>query len=648
MSVDTSFAQQLARLRSRAEQLIANRKNQQRPDAYEPTREHVRDPARELHVHQVALELLVKDFDGLQRDLAECEQRDREPAESRRRLSALFRAVPDLVSVHDRDLRVVMSNWRGYEHLPDSRKRPGVHCYEAYMDRTTPCEPCRAMEVFRSGDGTSFEYTNPADGKTVLVSLFPVPDRFGNVQLVAAHLHDTTERRRAQDALRSSEERFRAVFQGARECIFIKDTDLRYTHVNPAVTQLLQRPASEIVGRRAEDIFGRETGMQISARSRRVLSGETVEYEQVRTIRGSALLFREVWTPLRDTAGAVIGVCGISRYEPEKDTPNRQAGFGQDDYPSHAMRETLAMAMHAARSEGVVLLQGESGSGKDYLARWIHSHSQRSRGPFFSINCAALPRELAESELFGHERGAFTGAGIRKKGQFELAEGGTILLNEVGELDLALQSKLLAFLDTNSFLRVGGQKTVSIDARLMAATHRRLHREVEEGRFLKPLYYRLNIFPIDMPPLRERKDDMPVLVEEILFQLAQEMQLPSLPRIEDEHLYSLSMYRWPGNVRELRNVLERSLMLWRSRGGRFQVSLPGADTMNRASDKKQWCHPITYVRGKTLRAVHDEVTRCLCEQALQDCGGKKAEAAKALGVSRDAFYRYVKKFKIQS
>ncbi len=579
-------------------------------------------------------------------DVTSLRQREQDLLDSPTLLNALFEAAPDLVSVHDRDLRVVLSNWKGVHSAPEEKRKIGVHCYEAYMNRAIPCEQCPTLEVFEAGKPKSFQFTNPVDGRTRQINLFPIPDESGNVRLVADHVTDITKLKRAEEALRSSEERFRALFEQTGACIFVMDTDLRYSNVNPAVTDLFDVSASEFIGRRAEDIYGAEIGKQIAERSSRSLAGDTVEYEQLRPIRGSLILFRDVWVPLKDNRGEIIGVCGISRYETERKVPIARSRTTIDDYPSKTMQDTLKMALHAARSDGVVILQGESGSGKDHLARWIHDHSPRASGPFFSINCAALPRELAESELFGHERGAFTGASVRKKGQLEMAEGGTILLNEVGELDLSLQSKLLAFLDTNSFLRVGGEKSVYVDARLIAATHRDLDSEVAEGRFLKPLFYRLNIFPIDVPPLRDRKEDVPGLVEGILSQLALDMQFTKLPIIDGEHLRVLSQYHWPGNVRELRNVIERSLMLWP--GGRFRVALPKSEKPDGSTDHKEWSHPIHYVRGKTLRSVHEEATRYLCEQALLDCNGKKTEAAQSLGVSRDAFYRYIKRFRIKS
>ena len=217
---------------------------------------------------------------------------------------------------------------------------------------------------------------------------------------------------------------------------------------------------------------------------------------------------------------------------------------------SRVMSNLLETVAQVAPSEATVLLTGDSGTGKEMIAGAIHFNSPRKDAPFIKINCAAITESLLESELFGHERGAFTGATVQKKGLLELAEGGTILLNEIGELVPFLQSKLLAFLDTNSFMRVGGQKSIRVDARLIAATHRDLGKEVSEKRFLEPLFYRLSVFPIDVPSLGNRLADIPILVEEILSNLAREMQIRTLPIIDEEQMRLLKQYHWPGNVPE--------------------------------------------------------------------------------------------------
>lgn len=449
-------------------------------------------------------------------------------------------------------------------------------------------------------------------------------------------VRDVTDALKAEKARRESEQRFRTIFQGARDCIYIKDVSLAYTHVNPAMGKLFGRDPSAIVGMRAEDLFGESAGKRIREVDLRVLDGEWIEEEHIRSVNGIEMTFHDIRVPLRNAAGEVVGLCGFARNITERRRVINQVPATTAEYPSEAMGNALAKARQAAAKDSIVLLLGESGSGKDFLARWIHNLSRRADGPFFSINCAAVPHDLAESELFGHERGAFTGALGRKRGLLELAEGGTLLLNEIGELPLALQSKLMTFLDTRSFLRVGGEKNIHVNARLIAATHRDLKTEVARGRFLEALYYRLNVFVIEVPPLRERLYDIPLLVRQIMAQLAVEMQLIETPVPNQASIEELCRYHWPGNVRELRNVLERSLMLSGDR--RLKISLPST-----ASGKKDWCPRLEFPEEGTLHDVVDQVIEALCVEALRRSAGNRKKAAKLLGISRDSLYRFLKR-----
>lgn len=480
-------------------------------------------------------------------------------------------------------------------------------------------------------DGTSFE---------ARLSGTLVTDSSGKPVCLMCSVLDVTEQKQTEKDLRASEERFRTVFESARDCISLKNRTLRYTLVNPAMERLLGIPASEILGRRADDIFGPEAGKRIREVDLRALAGQSVEEERTKAVRGEQLTFHDITVPLRNAEGAITGICTISRNITDRRKTQPVRCVEIRDYPSHAMQATLERALHAADKDGIVLLRGESGSGKDFLAHWIHNHSRRASGPFFAINCAAVPQELAESELFGHEAGAFTGAKGRKRGLLELAEGGTLLLNEIGELALPLQSKLLTFLDERSFFRVGGEKTIHVNARLIAATHRDLEKEVSAGRFLPAFFYRLNVFTVHVPCLRERTEDIPVLVEEVLSALAIEMQLTEIPQIDYPALTALKRYPWPGNVREFRNVLERALMLWDK--GDFKLAVPDPAGSGDAPAGR-----VHLPLDRSLHEVTDDMTRNLCVEALHLSRGNKQKAARMLRISRNSLYRYMKRFGLE-
>jgi DNA-binding NtrC family response regulator len=305
------------------------------------------------------------------------------------------------------------------------------------------------------------------------------------------------------------------------------------------------------------------------------------------------------------------------------------------NWAAPATRELYVQAAHLAEHDGTVLLLGESGTGKDYLARWIHQHSARRHGPFFTINCAALSRELAESELFGHESGAFTGTKGRKRGLLELADQGTLLLDEIGELEPALQAKLLTFLDSRTFVRVGGERTVSVSARLLAATNRDLLGEVERGTFRRDLYYRLAVVPLRLPPLRERLLDLPQLVDDMLAALRHDLSLNATPSFEPSVVTVLQRYNWPGNIRELRNVLERALVM----------SVDGvirSDKVALLEAREDFEIVIRFpAHGVSLHDVTRDVARRVIVEALHRASSKQ-EAARLLGISRHALAHQIR------
>jgi two-component system response regulator AtoC len=326
----------------------------------------------------------------------------------------------------------------------------------------------------------------------------------------------------------------------------------------------------------------------------------------------------------------------------------REFNFRQIVGESPAMKKMLGLAAKVAESEvSSVLLQGESGTGKDLVAKAIHYGSQRADSPFIAINCAALPATLIESELFGYEKGAFTDAKARKEGLFEQAEGGTLLLDEIGELELALQAKLLRVLEEGTFRRVGGLKDIPLDVRVLAASNRDLKAESEAGRFRLDLYYRLSIIQIDIPPLRERGDDVLLLSQHYIDTIGSRLRLrKKITSLSPEVVAVFRRYNWPGNVRELRNVIERALILedndtitteYLPGGLAGQPSRrSGTDSSNSENLAEQFVLPR---EGISL----DKAELSFVRQAIERSGGNQTRAAELLGISRDQLRYRLKK-----
>jgi PAS domain S-box-containing protein len=446
---------------------------------------------------------------------------------------------------------------------------------------------------------------------------------------------EIADREKAENALRQSEQRFRALFETAQDCIFVKDADLRYSHVNPSMLRHFGLEETRIIGKTDEEIFSEHLAEDFRHVDSRVLDGQIIESEHTVSSDIHRLVFNFVKVPIKDAAGTVIGVYGIARDITERKRIDTGAAQHLKEGPSPTMRSTLSQARLAAGGQSIVLLVGESGSGKDYLARFIHDCSNRAGGPYFTINCAALPPELAESELFGYESGAFTGARSRKRGLLELAEGGTLLLNEIGELSLPLQAKLLTFLDTQTFTRVGGERSIAINARLIAATNRDLELEVESRNFRRDLFYRLNVFCIRVPSLRERIEDLPVLVEELLKPLADKMGLHEVPVVDYSAVQTLSGYHWPGNIRELRNVLERALILCDKK--RIVLSDLGvqAQGQSRSAPGQGLSFTINLSQGDSLQNAVRAAQKSLITEGLRLSSGSIKDAATRLRVTRD-------------
>jgi DNA-binding NtrC family response regulator len=302
---------------------------------------------------------------------------------------------------------------------------------------------------------------------------------------------------------------------------------------------------------------------------------------------------------------------------------------------SEKMKEAVETANKAATSKATILLLGESGTGKEIFARAIHNWSERNSQPFVAINCVGLSKELLESELFGHEKGAFTGADQLKKGKMELANGGTVFLDEIGDVSQELQAKLLRFLQEREFDRVGGVRPIHVDVRIIAATNRNLEAAIKEGRFREDLYHRLNVVAIVLPPLRERTEDIPALAQHFLERYAKEVK-KDFREISEEALGKLLAYDWPGNVRELANVIERAVVL--GRGPRIMIrDLPSRITAVLSEPQPD---------GISYREAMEAYRRQLITKALSQTQGNRAAAARALGLHEKYLLKLIKDLQI--
>jgi Nif-specific regulatory protein len=304
---------------------------------------------------------------------------------------------------------------------------------------------------------------------------------------------------------------------------------------------------------------------------------------------------------------------------------------------SKTMQKVYDLIAQVSKSDATVLIRGESGTGKELVANAIHYNSLRADKPFIKVNCGALPESVVESELFGHEKGAFTGALAGRKGRFELAQGGTIFLDEVGDLTALTQVKLLRVLQEKEFERVGGVSTIKCDVRVIAATNKNLETLIEAGMFRQDLYYRLHVFPVHVPSLRERKTDIPLLVDHFV-EKASKSANKKILRVASPATDALMAYHWPGNVRELENVIERAVLL----------STDGVVHSHLLPTTLQTAESAGITAKGNLRTMLAGVERDLIHDALKAAGGNKAKAARSLGISERIMGLRVEKYKLDT
>jgi len=306
---------------------------------------------------------------------------------------------------------------------------------------------------------------------------------------------------------------------------------------------------------------------------------------------------------------------------------------------SPKMEEVLSLVARVAPSQSTVLIRGESGTGKGLIAKIIHYHSPRSTGPLITINCAAMPENLLESELFGHEKGAFTGALFQHRGKFEQANGGTLFLDEIGDLSPALQAKLLRVIQEKTFERVGGNKTIQVDVRIISATHQDLEGYIREEKFRQDLYFRLNVVSLFLPPLRERREDIPLLIDYFIKKFSQQNKKEGL-EVSKEARELLLRYHYPGNVRELENLVERAVVLCRSR------LITSRDLPFHLKEGVGEPAGATDPFNLTLTQHLEELEKHLIQQSLKETGGVQTRAAEKLGISERVLRYKLQKYRL--
>ena len=421
------------------------------------------------------------------------------------------------------------------------------------------------------------------------------------------------------------------ILDSLMEGIIAHDKERRILFFNRAAEKITGYDRAEVLGRDCHDAFGSPfCGGRCSFCGEPPNSWTNVDYPlNLVTKEGSSRRIEMSVTGMTDETGCFTGV--LAAFRDVTDLIGLQIRLGQITSfagiigQDHKMLQIFEQIRELATNDYPVYLTGETGTGKEMVAAAIHNESQRGGGPFVPINCGALPEGVLESELFGHVKGAFSGAIRNKKGRFELADGGTIFLDEVVDLTKSMQVKLLRVLQEGSFERVGGEETVSVDVRVISAANRDLKREVERKNFREDLYYRLNVVPVELPPLRERKNDIPLLAEEFLRQASEQGQKTA--GLSKKALSIMMDYLWPGNVRELQNALHYALVKCKGRLIRPE-DLPMELKSGRSSR-----------RGPT-RKLNQEMVQA----ALERTGGNKAKAARHLGVGRATLYRFLEEF----
>jgi PAS domain S-box-containing protein len=511
------------------------------------------------------------ELDPIQRALQENEDWYRDLVEHSQDLLCIHDLQGRLLSVNPAPARVLGYSVEELLQIPMREIIAPEYRYQfdEYLNQLRETGESRGLMVVvtRSGERRIWEYQNTlrTEGRSS--------------PIVRGMAHDVTERNRAEKRLQE----YARVVEGLDEMIVVVDREYRYLIANHAFLKYRELEREQVIGHRVEEIVGKEVfETLIKKKMDECFEGKVVRYELRYKFPnlGERDLFASYF-PIEGRSGVdrlafiLQDITERNRAEEElrlakeklaeervylEEEIDTELGFGEIIGQSKGLRDVLEQVAKVAATDATVLILGETGTGKELIARAIHSMSKRQGNAFIKMNCAAIPSGLLESELFGHEKGAFTGAVTKKIGRLELADQGTLFLDEIGEIPMALQPKLLRVLQDQEFERLGSTRTLKINFRLIAATNRDFSQGLQAGQFRSDLYYRLNVFPLRVPPLRDRRDDIPLLVEHFVHKCATRMN-KSITSIPTKTMESLKQWDWPGNIRELENFLERSVIL---------------------------------------------------------------------------------------
>jgi PAS domain S-box-containing protein len=559
----------------------------------------------------------------------------------------ILRSIPDSVLTIDTEKRLVGLN-EPAQALTGTREASAVGrpCGQILRSEVCDTDRCPFHRSLLGGETvTTFNIMAKDSSGTetpICINTSPLKNAKGEVVGVVETIRVVTHINRLIEELREQRNKVQAVLDSVAEGVFTVDRDGMVTSVNRTAEQILGCAAEDILGERAADRLPAEICDTGSLLDETLRTGRVVRNrELVVTLADRKAIPLSVCAgPFRGEHGATLGaVCtfrDLREIERIAEERRRRTPFLGIIGKHARMREIFDMVEMIKDSDSTVLLQGESGTGKGLFAHALHSLSPRERQPFIKVSCAALPETLLESELFGHEKGAFTGAIRERKGRFELADKGTIFLDEIGDLSPTVQVKLLRVLQEQQFERLGGNETIQVDVRVIAATHRDLPRLMREGKFREDLYYRLNVIPIHLPALRERKADIPLLVEFLLERLAAKGKGKALT-VSPWAMSVLMEHDWPGNVRELENVLEHAIVC--SRGGAIEPDAFPSSVADKRTDHAQ--HPKT---SRTSVSTTDEKDTLL--RALEASRWNRGLAAARLRIDRTTLWRKMRRWSI--